>query len=39
MFAVLFADNAPMLELAKDLHMSLRKSPTDNTVVEAWRTL
>ena len=39
MFAVLFADHAPMLELAKDLHMSLRRSPTDNAVVEAWRTL
>jgi len=39
MYAILLADNKRMLKLADDLRMSVRRSPDDNSVVEAWRTL
>jgi len=39
MYAVLLADNARMLKLADDLHMDVRRSADDNTVVEAWHSL
>lgn len=39
MYAILVADNQRLLKLAEDLRMSVRRSPDDNSVVEAWRTL
>ena len=39
MYAILLADNKRMLKLADDLRMSVRRSPADNAIVEAWRTL
>jgi L-amino acid N-acyltransferase YncA len=39
MYAVLQADNQRMLKLADELHMKVRRSAEDNSIVEAWRTL
>jgi hypothetical protein len=39
MYAILVADDQRLLKLAEDLRMSVRSSPADNSVVEAWRTL
>jgi acetyltransferase len=38
-YTTLQAGSAPMLNLANSLHMSVRRSVGDGTVVEAWRTL
>lgn len=39
MHAIIFARNYRMLKLAEYLHMTVRRSTYDDTVVEAWRTL
>jgi acetyltransferase len=38
-YAVVFAGNTRMLKLANKLHMTIRRSTNDKTIVEAWRTL
>lgn len=39
LYGVILAKNAPMLQLAHGLHMTIRPCPQDTSLVEAWRTL
>lgn len=38
-YGVIFANNVQMLKLAEYLHMTVRRTSYDDSIVEAWRTL